>query len=207
MRDGEVEPFDLAEISDAPVALMSTRRNFSVREPYLPILRKGEMIKSPGEDFVLRFQYDGSLVILARGKGDYKKTIWRFSFRGIDGKPAANILFLSQDAELMAFQSKMAVRPDHVGTRVLSEDSSKSLIWSTQSGHQSTSRLWSCHGSALTLSDDGELLITCGRYFDGDVTPYAQWSNVRGIIKSQVNSVVPTSVNALYDYQIWSVID
>jgi hypothetical protein len=206
-RDGDVEPFDLATISDARTALMATRKNLTVREPYLPLLKKGEMIKSPGEDFILRFQNNGSLVILHRGNGYYDKVIWRIQFRESNGKPSANILFLNQDAELVAFSGRMGIRADNNGTRLLVDDPAKTRIWSSQSGHLSTSRLWSCHGSALTLSDEGELLITCGRFFDGDITPYIQWSNQRGLFTSQVHSVVPSSVTALYQFQVRSIID
>ena len=107
----------------------------------------------------------------------------------------------------MAFNGRMGIETNNNGTRFLVDDPTKTRVWSSQSGHLSTSRLWSCHGSALTLSDDGELLITCGRFFAGDITPYAQWSNQRGLFTSQVNSVVPMSVIALYQFQVRSIID
>lgn len=206
-RDSGLEPFDLETISDAPTALMATRKNLTLREPYLPLLKKGEMIKSPGEEFILRFQNNGWVVILHRGNGQYDRVTWRLSLNESSGRPAANLLFLNQDAELMAFYGRMRVETDTHGTRFLVDDPSKTRVWSSQSGHISTSRLWSCHGSALTLSDEGELLITCGRFFGGDITPYAQWSSQRGLFTSQVNSVVPMSVTALYQFQVRSIID
>lgn len=205
--DGDLEPFDFEAISDAPTALMATRKNLTVREPYLPILKKGQMIKSPGEDFVFRFQNNGSLVILHRGRGQYDRVTWRLSLKESEEGTGANLLFLNQDAELLAFNGRMGIRTDANGTRFLLDDPAKTLVWSSQSGHLSTSRLWSCHGAALTLSDEGELLITCGRFFGGDITPYAQWSNQRGLFTSQVNSVVPMSVAALYQFQVRSIVD
>lgn len=206
-REGDLELFDLDTISDAPTALMATRKNLTVREPYLPLLKKGEMIKSPSEEFILRFQSNGSLVVLQRGNGLYNKVTWRLSLNEASGRPAPNVLFLNQDAELMAFYGRMEIQTDTNGIRFLVDDPEKKRVWSSQSGHLSTSRLWSCHGSALTLSDEGELLITCGRFFAGDITPYAQWSNQRGLFTSQVNSVVPMSVIALYQFQVRSIID
>ena len=199
-----------AQVADARTALMSTKPDLTLRgEEVPPLLHRGELVAASGGAYVLHFQNDGDLVLLGLGaNGIFDQEIWSVRAKDRIGGEPPDTLFLSQNAGLFLFAGHQSIAHKADGVAALLDDANKHKVWDSGSELDTMSEFVRCHGAALTVADDGELIVTCGKYIvvSGDIAAAVRWTSGKGLATHFLR-FVPPSTAALYDEYTWSISD